>query len=108
MTNIIKKIWNELKDIFSYSSDKEEEDYIVERYKKRTNNTKYIQIEKKHIPNCEFKGCNKKLHLLNYYHCPYCSGYHCENHRIPEDHGCTNPQLPSYMKKTSSIITYKQ
>ncbi|MBU2652469.1 MAG: AN1-type zinc finger domain-containing protein [Bacteroidetes bacterium] len=51
---------------------------------------------------CNFKGCKKKLNLINTYHCPYCDKDHCETHRIPEKHECESPRLPYGMRKFGS------
>jgi hypothetical protein len=33
------------------------------------------------------RKCNRKLDGLPF-HCKYCGGYFCDNHRLPEDHNC--------------------
>lgn len=47
---------------------------------------------------CQCEGCKNKLSILSY-RCPYCKKWHCETHRLPEDHLCKNPKLPSEMNK---------
>lgn len=46
---------------------------------------------------CGFRPCRKRLKGFTY-HCPYCNKIYCENHRLPEDHGCDNPSLPYFMR----------
>jgi len=47
---------------------------------------------------CEYKNCNEDLNPLNKFRCPYCRKYHCEEHKLPEEHGCRNPKLPYQMR----------
>ncbi len=37
------------------------------------------------MTNCD--KCNRKIRELPF-HCKYCGGYFCGNHRLPEDHNC--------------------
>lgn len=45
-------------------------------------------------PVCQIKFCGTKLNVINTYRCPYCNRFHCDKHRLPEEHGCTNPKNP--------------
>lgn len=65
---------------------------------------------KKEPPKTKFKWicnyCNKPIKgIVNQYICPYCKEEHCPKHRLPEKHGCKNPQKPSGLK--TSIIKDK-
>tara|TARA_Y100000310_G_C20379669_1_gene667477 strand:- start:10 stop:312 length:303 start_codon:yes stop_codon:yes gene_type:complete len=56
---------------------------------------KDIAKKKKIPPTCQFKECNKKLTLTTYFFCKDCGKYHCNRHRIPEEHKCKgNPKNP--------------
>jgi len=59
---------------------------------------KSLEIEDR-VYICQYPKCPKGLSLLARFKCPYCKEYHCEKHRLPEDHKCENPQLPKSMKK---------
>ena len=51
---------------------------------------------------CNAKGCRKRLNLANRHDCPYCRGFFCDEHRLPESHDCEDPRLPSGMRKFGS------
>ena len=43
--------------------------------------------------------CNEKVSFPDYFYCKYCKKYHCDKHRLPEQHDCSgNPVLPEEMK----------
>lgn len=68
---------------------------------------KIIKVDKKENLNpekCYYPSCKKKL-IGFVYQCPYCNGIFCEKHRLPENHGCKNPQLPREMR-IGSVIKY--
>ncbi len=44
--------------------------------------------------------CNKSINSYTRYFCNYCKKGYCEEHRLPENHKCKNPKLPSYMKRS--------
>lgn len=47
--------------------------------------------------HCEL--CNKKAVFPDYFYCKYCNKYHCDNHRLPEQHKCSgNPTIPIDMR----------
>lgn len=59
-----------------------------------------ITYSKKHHSKCQFQVCTKKINSFTRYECNYCHKEFCENHRLPEEHGCKNPKLPLYMKRS--------
>lgn len=54
--------------------------------------------------NCSL--CQKRLSITTGFFCDYCNKWHCEDHRLPEDHKCSNPKTPSIMK--SARISYSK
>lgn len=50
---------------------------------------------KRNITKCQLEGCGNKINAVTRYNCQYCDKDHCEDHRLPEDHGCKNPKLPN-------------
>lgn len=58
-----------------------------------------IPEKKKRIPRgCQYPNCKKKLNFITTFHCPYCDKYHCDKHRLPENHECKNPKKPFFLK----------
>jgi len=50
--------------------------------------------------HCEYENCQQELNILSY-RCGYCNKWHCEKHRLPEDHNCSgNPISPPKTKGT--------
>jgi len=49
----------------------------------------------------KYKGycdlCKTKKKFPDYFYCKYCNKYHCDKHRLPEQHKCPNPKSP-YIK----------
>lgn len=75
----------------------------LDRLKEREKNRDYYP-EQNPTPislKCSYHPCRKKLGGL-YYKCKYCEGKYCETHRLPEDHDCDEPKLPSSMKRGSN------
>ena len=60
------------------------------------------------MPRCEF--CGKEIYLP--FQCNYCGRYFCEDHRLPENHDCSNapPRTPlgSYRAKQMLIANAKK
>jgi len=53
---------------------------------------------------CKF--CNKKIQIIvNRFFCPYCKNWHCEEHRLPEEHSCPNPTKPPELKGGRLLYT---
>jgi len=70
---------------------------VLERLKEnQTQNKDYIPTPSPNSLKCNYKPCKKRLRGLTY-RCHYCHGRFCEIHRLPEDHDCENPSLPSEM-----------
>ncbi|MDP3881964.1 MAG: AN1-type zinc finger domain-containing protein [Nanoarchaeota archaeon] len=83
--------WYEEEEKRKKDAQKKEEDRKAEQEVKLEKNRR-DKIPKK----CQL--CNSSFNIFPYI-CPYCKKYHCDKHRLPEDHKCPNPKLPLYMKK---------
>lgn len=53
-----------------------------------------IKIKKEFKGCCEY--CNQDIpYIFNKFYCGYCMKWHCERHRLPEEHSCSgNPKSP--------------
>jgi predicted nucleic acid binding AN1-type Zn finger protein len=72
----------------------------------------YVPEQTPNPIKCSYKPCKKRLRGLTY-NCHYCGGRFCEEHRLPEDHDCEEPDLPISMRsgygtKSSSAIRESQ
>lgn len=47
--------------------------------------------------------CDEKIGGLDAYECSYCHYYFCREHRLPEDHNCSNKNLRSLKKEGNAI-----
>jgi hypothetical protein len=57
--------------------------------------SKYSKKSKKPFEGyCDF--CNEKIKssIINAFYCKYCDEWHCNIHRLPENHECPNPKKP--------------
>ena len=69
-----------------------------------------IKNKKKNKNRCAFKGCKKKLKLINL-ECK-CKKRFCDKHRLPESHNCewnpkSNSEIENYKKKCCLNVTAK-
>ena len=58
--------------------------------------------EKKRRIRTEAKLCNickESINSLTGFYCGYCHNWHCEKHRLPEEHNCKSPAKPDEFKK---------
>jgi len=64
-----------------------------------------VKKRQKYLGYCEF--CNIKKGFPDYFYCKYCEKYHCDKHRLPEQHHCFgNPTLPLDLMEKSTPISY--
>jgi len=62
-------------------------------------------LKSKYKGYCEL--CKVEKGFPDYFYCKYCKKYHCDKHRIPEEHECSgNPMLPRELKENSTPISY--
>jgi hypothetical protein len=106
--NVVIKIPEEIKKKLKVEEIKGEDVFLFVKRAKIDDKLGFLEeVEAKEYKKivyifgiCPYNKCKRKLNYLNTFHCPYCHKYHCEKHRLPENHKCTgNPELPSYMKK---------
>jgi len=80
---LLTTIWGNIKSFFL---KKPEEEEVPEE-------PKIIKI----INHCNI--CPKKINVLSGWRCAYCNEWHCDKHRLPEDHKCEgNPMSPPKIK----------
>jgi len=102
MTNIFKKIWN------WFMTDDEDDEILVSQEDDLSNlpppRGSKIQKDRPKMPETCDK-CNKVLNPLNSFFCKYCERWHCNKHKLPEDHSCkaTNP----HKQETAISIQYQ-
>ena len=83
-------------DLFGYEPPLHHD--VIERLKEsKPENKDHIPTPNPNILKCTYKTCRRRLSGFTY-KCPYCHGRFCEKHRLPEDHDCENPSLPSEMR----------
>jgi predicted nucleic acid binding AN1-type Zn finger protein len=74
--------------------------WIVSLFKKteyKEPKREVVEERRKYQGYCEF--CNVKKGFPDYFYCKYCQKYHCDKHRLPEQHDCLGkPTLPEDMK----------
>lgn len=71
-----------------------------ETYKRRIS----IVSEKALRLNCE--KCQKEVFLP--FKCPYCGGYYCSDHRLPENHDCEQLDAAKTQKQDASLMSLQQ
>jgi len=75
---------------------------IIQRFISWLTDFKFIRdifIKEKIEPKKEKKPevcniCNKKLGLIDKFECDYCGKFHCDKHRLPEEHDCKKATKP--------------
>ncbi|MBI5390640.1 hypothetical protein HZB02_04070 [Candidatus Woesearchaeota archaeon] len=45
--------------------------------------------------------CGREPSLIKDFFCKYCGKWHCQNHRLPENHKCPNPKRPKDLIQTT-------
>jgi len=68
--------------------------WLVSIFKKSKYKEPRKPIDKKIPAICEFVGCDNHLVFPKNFYCKYCKEYHCDKHRLPEEHECPNPSSP--------------
>lgn len=76
------------------------------KIKTETFTTLFKPKKKSEIQDYKCNFCSAEIYSINGYHCPYCGNYHCQNHRLPEEHECSNPKKPFGF--TGGTITYSK
>ena len=73
----------------------------------RKREIEFIKEKKKKIPeHCQYIDCKTSFTLINYFYCKYCNKFHCEKHRLPEKHKCSNPKNP-HIQYTKESLRFK-
>jgi len=80
-------IWDTIKNLFKKESDEIESSEIPEE----------PPIILKIVDKCNV--CSKKINTLTGWRCAYCDEWHCDRHRLPEEHDCKGkPMSPPKTK----------
>ena len=99
---IIKFLTNYFNDLkfrfINPSKDENKSEAFTKKKKRRFKWFNELKITSLKGILCEY--CYKSMSIDNRFFCKYSEKYHCNYHRLPEEHNCPNPNLPLSMRKS--------